>query len=355
MNTRRVIGENTQIKKKQSSFLSLRLAIWLMVAELILGIGGYIQLEGYTLREAFYMTIITISTVGFSEIRPLSPSGQMLTSVLILVNIGIFAYLLSVFSYYVIQGEIFKKMNYELIQKKISKLKNHVIICGYGKYGKEIALHLQQHSIPFVIIDQDVAIIEKMRLDRENLLYIHADATMDDTLQNAGIDRAEAIISALPDDSENVFIVITAKNMNPNINIISRASQIKSQKTLLLAGATHVIMPEQIGGYYMATLVSKPGAVEFFSFITRDKESDISFEELKYEDMPAGCRDISLRDMNIRKRTGGANVIGFINPNNSYVVNPSPDTILEPGSSYIVLGSDSQLKALKELLEDYTV
>ena len=162
-------------------------------------------------------------------------------------------------------------------------------------------------------------------------------------------------VAGSTDDSENVFIVITAKNMNPNINIISRASQIKSQKTLLLAGATHVIMPEQIGGYYMATLVSKPGAVEFFSFITRDKESDISFEELKYEDMPAGCRDISLRDMNIRKRTGGANVIGFINPNNSYVVNPSPDTILEPGSSYIVLGSDSQLKALKELLEDYTV
>ncbi len=274
-------------RKVSSSFLSLRLALWLLIGELILGIGGYVILEGYTLREAFYMTIITISTVGFSEIRPLSPTGQLLTSVLILLNIGIFAYLLSVFSYYVIQGEIFKKMNYQTIQKKISKLKEHVIVCGYGKYGKEIILHLAQHDIPFVIIDNDPEIIDQIRAHKDDLLYIHADATMDETLLNAGIKNAEALISALPDDSENVYIVITAKNINSKINIISRASEPKSQKTLLLAGATHVIMPEQIGGYYMATLVSKPGAVEFFSFITRDMDSDIGFEELRlYENMP---------------------------------------------------------------------
>ncbi len=341
-----------QGNKATSSFLSLRLALMLMAGELVLGISGYIIIEGYTLREAFYMTILAISTVGFAEVQPLSPTGQVFSSVLIMLNIGIFAYLISVFTFYVIQGEIFKKMNYDLIQKKIGKLKNHVIICGYGKYGKEIALHLLQHDIPFVIIDADPDVIEEIRQDKLNLLFIHADATMDDTLKNAGIDRAEAIISALPDDSENVYIVITAKNINPGINIISRASQVKSQKTLLLAGATHVIMPEQIGGYYMATLVSKPGAVEFFSFITRDMESDISFEELKYEDMPEGCKNKSLRDMNIRKITG-ANVIGYINPRNNYIVNPEPDAILEPNSSFIVLGSTKQLKALKDLLDNY--
>jgi voltage-gated potassium channel len=339
-------------KKASSSFLSMRLALWLLIGELILGIGGYIILEGYSLREAFYMTIITISTVGFSEVRPLSSTGQLLTSVLILLNIGIFAYLVSVFSFYVIQGEIFKKMNYQIIQKKISKLKDHVIICGYGKYGKEISLHLIQHDIPFVIIDNDPEVIEEVRTQEDNLFYIQGDATMDDTLLNAGIENAEAIISALPDDSENVYIVITAKNINAKINIISRASEIKSQKTLLLAGATHVIMPEQIGGYYMATLVSKPGAVEFFSFITRDMDSDISFEELKYEKMPEGCKGKSLREMNLRKITG-ANIIGYINPDNNYIVNPEPDVILEPNSSFIVLGSIKQLEALKELLDNY--
>lgn len=339
-------------KKVSSSFLSLRLALWLLLGELMLGIGGYMILEGYTLREAFYMTIITISTVGFSEIKPLSPTGQVLTSILILLNIGIFAYLLSVFTFYVIQGEIFKKMNYEIVQRKIQKLEDHVILCGYGKYGKEIAIHLLQHDIPFVIIEKDPEVIEEIRSDGEKLLHIHADATMEDALLQAGINRAEAIISALPDDSENVYIVITAKNINSTINIISRASEPKSQKTLVLAGATHVIMPEQIGGYYMATLVSKPGAVEFFSFITRDMDSDISFEELKYEDMPKGCKDKTLREMNIRKITG-ANVIGYINPNNNYIVNPEPDAVLEPNSSFIVLGSTGQLKALKELLENY--
>jgi voltage-gated potassium channel len=203
-----------------------------------------------------------------------------------------------------------------------------------------------------VIIDNDPEVIEKIRFQKENLLYIHADATMDETLLNAGIKNAEAIISALPDDSENVYIVITAKNINSEINIISRASETKSQKTLLLAGATHVIMPEQIGGYYMATLVSKPGAVEFFSFITRDMESDIGFEELKYENMPQGCKGKSLREMNIRKITG-ANVIGYINAKNNYIVNPEPDAQLVPNTSFIVLGSRKQLKALKELLDNY--
>ncbi|KAA3636777.1 MAG: potassium channel protein [Bacteroidetes bacterium] len=341
-----------QGNKVTSSFLSLRLALVLMAGELILGISGYTIIEGYTLREAFYMTILAISTVGFTEVQPLSPTGQVFSSVLIMLNIGIFAYLISVFTYYVIQGEIFKKMNYDLIQRKIGKLKDHVIICGYGKYGKEIAIHLLQHDIPFVIIDDDPDVIEGIRQDKLNLLFIHADATLDDTLKNAGIDRAEAIISALPEDSENVYIVITAKNINPTINIISRASQIKSQKTLLLAGATHVIMPEQIGGFYMATLVSKPGAVEFFSFITRDMESDISFEELKYEDMPEGSKNKTLKEMNIRSITG-ANVIGYINPNNNYIVNPGPDAKLEPNSSFIVLGSTKQLEALKELLDNY--
>lgn len=342
---------NTEEYDVSSTFLSLRLALWLLGGEILLAITVFVVMEGYTLQEAFYMTIITISTVGFSEVRPLSSNGQLFTSLLIIVNVGIFAYLLSVFTYYVIQGEIFIKMNYNLIQKKIGKLKDHVILCGYGKYGQEIAQHLLQHDMPFVIIDKAEPAIDHIRNDKKNLLFIHADATMDDTLEQAGVERAQAIISALPDDSENVYIVITAKNINPRLNIISRASEVKAKKTLSIAGATHVIMPEQIGGFYMATLVSKPGAVEFFSFITRDMESDISFEELKYDEMPESCKMKSLKEMNIRKQTG-SNVIGYINPQGNYIVNPGPDTYLEPNSSFIVLGSIRQLDALKQLLDD---
>ena len=164
-----------------------------------------------------------------------------------------------------------------------------------------------------------------------------------------GIDRAKALVTTLPDDSENLFIVLTARQLSRRINIISRASEERSKRKLELAGANHVIMPDQIGGFYMATIVSKPGATEFFSYITREMESDIEFEELKYESLPASCRGLAIRELYIRKETG-TNIIAYRPKEGSYVVNPSPDTILHPGSSFIVLGNREQLEALKIFL-----
>ena len=335
-----------------SSFLSLRAAILLLFTLFAFSTSGYVILEKYTVLEAFYMTVITFSTVGFSEIRPLSNEGRVFTTIVILLNIGIYAYLVSVFSYYIIQGEIFKKMHTDYMKKKIDKLKKHVIVCGYGKYGHEITSHLMDHDTPFVIIDQSAEAIEHIRSSPDKLLYIHGDATQDEVLEEAGINRAEAIICALPDDSENVFIVITAKNINPRMNIISRAKQVKSKRTLLLAGASHVIMPEQIGGFYMATLVSKPGAVEFFTFITRESESDISFEEIRYEDLPQACQGKSIKEMGLRKHSG-ANIIGKINSAGNYDVNPTPNAILAPAESFIVLGNHAQIELLKGFLSNY--
>ena len=135
------------------------------------------RLEGYSLSEAFYMVILTISTVGFAEVRPLSDSGRIFTSVLILVNIGVIAYLLAVFSFYVIEGQIFKNMYTDRIKREISKLQGHIILCGYGKYGKEIALNLRNHQTPFVIIDEDAEVVEQLQRSEEKILYINGDAT----------------------------------------------------------------------------------------------------------------------------------------------------------------------------------
>ena len=164
--------------------------------------------------------------------------------------------------------------------------------------------------------------------------------------------KAKSIISALPDDSENVFTVLTARQLNPKINIISRALDPKAQKKLLLAGADHVVMPEQIGGFYMATLVSQPGAVEFFSFITDEYRSDIGFKEIKYTDLPSACQGKSIRELHIRRETG-ANIIGFHSADGNYMVNPPPDTRLTPDSSFILLGDKEQLAALKVFLENF--
>ncbi|MCO6478779.1 MAG: potassium channel protein [Phaeodactylibacter sp.] len=343
---------NWNIYTVPSSFLSIRVAIALMLAEFLIGMGGFMALESYSLAEAFYMMVITISTVGFGEVQPLSQTGQIFTSALIIANIGIFAYVLAAFSNYVIQGEIFKNMHLNLINTSIDKLENHIILCGYGKYGREIALHFNKHNLPFVVLDVDPSKIEQLQKSEDKILYLEEDATHDDALLKAGIKRAKALLSALPDDSDNVFVVLSARQINPRLNIISRAKDPKSQKKLFMAGADHVVMPEQIGGFYMATLVSKPGAVEFFSFITNEYRSDIGFEEVTYEHLPDECRGRSLMQLNIRESTG-ANVIGYKAPDGHYEVNPSPNTVLGPGSSYIVLGSNQQLQQLRYYLEHY--
>ncbi|MBK9014247.1 MAG: NAD-binding protein [Saprospiraceae bacterium] len=322
----------------------------LIFGEFLMGTVGYMWLEGYSFREGFFMTTITIATVGYGEVRPLSAAGEWFTSVLILLNIGIFAYALSVFSYYVINGEIFKNIHLKMINKKIEALKDHVIICGYGRYGKEVSRNFLHHHMPFVIVENGKAVIEEIQQGGNGVLYIEDDATHDDALQRAGIMKATALITALPDDSENLFIVLTARQLNPSLNIISRASEARSQRKLQLAGANHVIMPEQIGGFYMATLVSKPGATEFFQYITSEADSDIEFEEIHFRNMPASCKGKSIRDLHIRRETG-ANIIGFKHTDGNYVVNPGPETVLTEDSSFILLGTRVQLQALRQYIK----
>ena len=338
--------------KYSGSYLNMRIALVLLIGSLALGVGGFIVLEGYSFREAFYMTIITISTVGYTEVRPLSPDGQVFVSVLILLYIGVFSYSVSAFTFYVIQGEFFKQLHLNFLDKKIKELRNHVILCGFGKYGKEIAAHFMAHRVPFVVIEKDEEEIGSIQKGAARILYIQDDATHDEALVKAGIEHASAMISALPDDTENVFTVLTARQLNPRINIISRARDPRSQRKLMRAGANHVVMPEQIGGFYMATLVSKPGAVEFFSFITNHYGSDIDFEELHYEQLPLVCQGLSIRDLSLR-RVSGANIIGFKKSNGGFVVNPGPDTVLEPGSSFIFMGNSDQLHALHDYLDHY--
>ncbi len=328
------------------------MALLLLLADILLGVVGFTLIEGYGLMDAVYMTVITLSTVGYTEVQPLSAFGQLFTSFFILLNIGLFAYIISVFSYYIIEGEIFKNMHTTLIRNNIDELSDHVILCGYGRYGKEAAGHFLKHGIPFVIIDQSEEEVENLQKSEQKLLYIQDDATHDEALVQAGIQRARALVTALPEDADNVFTVLTARQLNPKINIISRAKDPRSERKLMLAGADHVVMPEQIGGFYMATLVSQPGAVEFFSFITNEYRSDIGFEEVTYEELPPTCQGLSIRDLNLRSATG-TNIIGFKHAEGNYEVNPSPDTVLAPNTSFIALGNEEQLTALRNLFYNY--
>jgi voltage-gated potassium channel len=335
------------------SYLSIRTALWLFAGSIIIGVGGLMVIESYTITEALYMTIITISTVGYTEVRPLSEPGKLFLSIYIVLNIGIFAYTLAVFSYYIIEGAIFKNLHFNFLEKKIRQLKDHVIICGYGRYGREAAENFGKHGVPFVIIERDAKSIEEIQSSESRTLYVHNDATHDEVLIEAGIKRARALITALPDDTDNLFTVLSARQLNPDINIISRAKSDKTERKLRLAGANHVVMPDQIGGFYMATLVSKPGAIEFFTWLTNNQASDIAFEELSFKDMPNPCRNKSINDLKIRQATG-TNIIGYMKPDGSFEVNPSPNTILREGSAFIVLGTPQQLVQLRNYLNEYS-
>lgn len=333
-----------------SSFLSIRTAVILFFGELMFGTLGFMIIERYSLLEAIYMTVITVATVGYTEVRPLDANGQLFVSIFILLNIGTFAYILAAFTYYVVEGEIFKTMHQNWINDSIERLTNHVILCGYGRFGREIVAHLHKDQIPFVLIENDQEKIQMIQQGTDKILYVQDDATHDEVLIKAGIHRAKALISALPDDTDNVFTVLTARQLNKNIIIVSRVSSPKSEKKLKLAGANHVVMPEQIGGFYMATLISKPGAVEFFSFITNEYQSDIGFEEIKFDEAPDFCRHRSISELHLRRETG-VNIIGYKSPAGKYVVNPGPEVKLVPNSSFIVLGDHDQLEKLHKMLK----
>ncbi|HLF65521.1 MAG TPA: potassium channel protein [Saprospiraceae bacterium] len=331
-----------------STFLNIRMAAVLLLGEITLGIVGFMFLEDYTLNQAFYMTIITIATVGFTEVKPLSEIGHFFTSFLIIINIGIFTYTLAVFSFYIVQGEIFKSFYSKLIATQIGKLENHVIVCGYGRYGREIVQYLQKHGQSFVVIEKDPQRIQEMQKSTQ-ILYVQEDATHDEALLAAGIRRAGTLVTALHDDADNVYTILTAKQLNPHVRVISRATDPRAKKKLEIAGAEHVVLPELIGGFYMANLVSRPKAVEFFSFITNEFATDIGFEEVQSNLLPPAFLGKSLGELDIQGKTG-ANIIGLVRSNGANIINPEPHEQIQPGSSLIIIGSPLQLQRMREML-----
>lgn len=315
----------------------------------MIGTLGFIVIEGYSVVDGLYMTIITISTVGYGEVEPLSSSGRLFVSVLVVLNIAIVAYALATFSYYVIEGKLFELMERNRMQDRVNALNGHTILCGFGRYGKEIARHLLVHGQDFVVIEEKENKTNNGDFEEADIAYVIGDATDDAALIEAGINRAAGLITALSDDSDNLFIVLSAQDLNPNLRIISRAHQARSRAKLMKAGASHVIMPEQIGGFYMATLISKPGAVEFFSYVTNDLASDIGFEEIRYDQLPPKMRGMSIQELSLRKHSG-INIIGHRFTDGRYVVNPGPEERLEPGGSFIAVGSQPQILALRKYL-----
>ena len=234
--------------------------------------------------------------------------------------------------------------------KAVDKLQNHVIICGYGRNGQQASITLKIHNVPFVVVERDEERMERISADHPTLIFLLGDATDDDVLKRAGVEHARGLITTLPEDADNVFIVLSARSMNNKIQIISRASDHSSVPKLKKAGADNVIMPDRIGGTHMATLVSKPDVIEFIDFLSGEEGEAINMESVAYDHLPDAIKDKSLRDVMNWQKTG-VNCIGIKNSEGKFVINPPEDIVIERGMKVIVLGTKWQIDKMKGNLE----
>jgi len=319
-----------------------------MLGIVFLGIAGYMLIEQYSFFDAFYMTIITVATVGYNEVHPLSDAGRLFTAFLIITSFGTFAYAITSISRYVMDGEFNRYFKIYKVNESIKQLENHVIICGYGRNGKQAAHVLKKHKMRFVVIEEKKEIISTLNHKYSDLV-IQGDSTQDEVLIRAGVLKAKALITTLPVDADNVFIVLSARSLNPKLTIISRASEDTTDKKLKIAGADNVIMPDKIGGAHMASLVMKPDVMEFVDIITGQGGDNIRLEEITFENLPEIYRNKSIRELAIGSKSG-ANIIGFKTSESEYVINPSADTKIIPDAKLFVLGTTEQINKMKELL-----
>lgn len=312
---------------------------------LIVGVSGYHFIANYSWLDALYMTIITVTTVGFKEVGPMDTQTKVFTVVLIVSSVFIFAYAISVITEYVFSKNQLQLLKTKRVKKMINTLSNHVIVCGYGRNGMQAVERLKAYKKPFVVVENDREIVERYE---DEVLFVDGDANEDETLFKAGIERAHYLIVTLPDDAANLFVVLSARQLNEKLFIISRASQVSSQKKLTLAGANKVIMPDKIGGDHMASLVVIPDLITFMDKLSTEGENTTNLEEVAIESFADKMVCNSLRDLDLRRKTG-CTIIGYIEPNGNYIINPEADLPLEPNSKVIVLGRPEQIKKLNEM------
>ena len=323
-------------------------AILILLGLIVIGVSGYMIIEGDIFLDSLYMTIITISTVGFGEIHKLTTAGKVFTIILILSSFGTYAYAISVITTHLVEGQLSSFFAGAGLRKaKINKMDNHIIICGFGRNGKQSVHELLAHDLPFIVVESNHDVI--MKNLKEDIRFIEGDATDDDILDKANITTARALITTLPNDADNTFVALTARALNPDLLIISRAESEMSEKKLKVAGANNVIMPERVGGAHMATLVANPDVVEFLDRLSVHGDEPTNLEEIMCENITDKDFDISIREFGIRSKTG-ANIIGMKTSNGDFILNPSSEIRVDRGSKLFVLGTQAQIKLLKEII-----
>jgi len=318
------------------------LGVVLLLAIIAIGVVGYRLIEGWSLLDSVFMTVTTITTVGYQEVHPLSTAGQVFSIFLIIGGVGGALYALTGIIAFVIEGQFGLTLGRQRMRTRIAQLKGHFILCGYGRVGEEIARHFKEEGIPFVVIDDRPDCIN--RLETAGHLYIQGDATKDETLKAAGVEQARGLVAAVGTDVDNTYITLSARGLNPRLFIEARSSSMEAEDKLRRAGADRVVSPTSIGGRRMAMLALRPAVVDFIDTVTLGRGREMQLEDV---DVTPDSR-LSGRTLREARRGGDVNILAMWKKDGRFITNPADDTLLEQGDRLVVIGSPRALAALDE-------
>lgn len=320
----------------------------LIVLVILLGIVGYQILEGWSLIDALYMTVITMTTVGFEEVGTLGAGGRCFTIFLIFCGVGLWAYALGIFSQILLEGQLRDFFDKRRSEKMIKSLQDHIIVCGFGRMGTLVSREIAREKKPFVVIEKDASVLDDLReLDYH---YIGGDATEEDVLKDAGVEKAKTLIAVLPSDAGNVYVALTGRALNPALHIICRTDNPGCEDKMIRAGANKVISPYEIGGRSLAQAALRPNVLSFFEMATTRHSEALVIEELIVPDN-SPLIGKTLLESRIREKHG-VSIVGHKNDTGDIRLNPPPSYTIEEGTLLIALGSPQGLKALSDELLD---
>ena len=310
----------------------------------ITGTVGYMAIEGWSFIDSLYMTIITISTVGFEEVHALGTMGRAFNILLIIGGTSVMLYTLTSVVQYLLEGQLVNIWGRRRMKDRISKLNNHVILCGYGLVGREVARVFESESTPFVVIEADAQVVALAA--ESNYMVIEGNATSDDVLVEAGIHRARALVAALGTDADNVYVTLSAREMRPDLFVVARHSAAESESKLIHAGANRTMSPYRIGGRRLAMLTLRPVVVDFVDTAMRSRSGDLILENVKLSsDSPVAGRIIQ----DSQQYSRGVSILAVKKKDGILLANPSQETLLEVEDELVVIGTREQLRGLEGL------